>query len=71
MSQFTGTLNVNKIQSALFNMIISQDVIGGSIKANYNLVDKARVDAINSSRKGSSAKMFKVLERKVDLLLKI
>ena len=44
MSQFTGTLNVNKIQSALFNMIISQDVIGGSIKANYNLVDKARVD---------------------------
>ena len=44
MSQFTGTLNLNKIQSALFNMIISQDVIGGSIKSNYNLVDKARVD---------------------------
>ena len=41
---FNGTLNRNKIQSALFNMIISQDIIGGSIKANYNLVDKARVD---------------------------
>ena len=39
-----GLLNRNKIQSALFNMIISQDVIGGSIKANYNLVDKAKVD---------------------------
>lgn len=44
MGTFTGTLKPNKIQSALFNMIISQDVIGGSIKANYNLVDKARVD---------------------------
>lgn len=41
---FTGQLNVNHIQSALFNMIISQDVIGGKINANYNLVDKARVD---------------------------
>lgn len=27
-------------------------------------LDKARIDAINSSRKGSSAKMFKVLERR-------
>lgn len=44
MPNFTGTLNSNLIQSALYNMIISQDVIGGSIKANYNLVDKARVD---------------------------
>lgn len=44
MPTFNGTLNRNKIQSALYNMIISQDVIGGSIKANYNLVDKARVD---------------------------
>ena len=44
MGTFTGSLKPNKIQSALFNMIISQDVIGGSIKANYNLVDKARVD---------------------------
>ena len=43
MGTFTGSLKPNKIQSALFNMIISQDVIGGSIKANYNLVDKARV----------------------------
>lgn len=38
------TLNQNKIQNALYNMIISQDVLGGSIKDNYNLVDKARVD---------------------------
>lgn len=44
MPTFNGTLNRNHIQNALFNMIISQDVIGGSIKANYNLVDKARVD---------------------------
>ena len=44
MPTFNGTLNKNHIQNALFNMIISQDVIGGSIKANYNLVDKARVD---------------------------
>lgn len=44
MPTFSGTLNKNHIQNALFNMIISQDVIGGSIKANYNLVDKARVD---------------------------
>lgn len=44
MPTFSGTLNRNHIQNALFNMIISQDVIGGSIKANYNLVDKARVD---------------------------
>lgn len=41
---FNGQLNVNHIQSALFNMIISQDVIGGKINNNYNLVDKARVD---------------------------
>lgn len=44
MAQFNGSLNRNLIQNALFNMIISQDVIGGSINANYNLVDKARVD---------------------------
>ncbi len=45
MATFTGQLNVNAIQSALFNMIISQDIIGGSIKANYNLVDKAKEEA--------------------------
>ena len=41
---FDGSLSKNFIQNALFNMIISQDIIGGSIKNNYNLVDKARVD---------------------------
>ena len=45
MAQFLGQLNVNAIQSALYNMIISQDIIGGSIKANYNLVDKAKEEA--------------------------
>lgn len=45
MPTFNGQLNVNHIQSALFNMIISQDIIGGSIKANYNLVDKAKNEA--------------------------
>lgn len=34
MGAFSGTLNVNAIQSALYNMIISQDIIGGSIKNN-------------------------------------
>ena len=45
MAQFNGQLNVNAIQSALYNMIISQDIIGGSIRANYNLVDKAKEEA--------------------------
>lgn len=45
MPTFTGQLKVNAIQSALFNMIISQDIIGGSIKNNYNLVDKAKEEA--------------------------
>lgn len=45
MPTFNGQLNVNHIQSALFNMIISQDIIGGSIKANYNLVEKAKNEA--------------------------
>ncbi len=44
-TSFDGQLNVNAIQSALFNMIISQDIIGGSIKNNYNLVDKAKDEA--------------------------
>lgn len=43
-SPFSGALNKNFIEKMLYNMIISQDIIGGSIKANYNLVDKARVD---------------------------
>lgn len=45
MATFTGQLNVNHIQSALYNMIIAQDIIGGSIKANYNLVDQAKENA--------------------------
>ena len=44
-TSFSGTLNTNAIQSALYNMIISQDVIGGSIRNNYNLVDKAKNEA--------------------------
>ena len=42
---YNGQLNVNHIQSALFNMIIAQDIIGGSIHANYNIVDKAKEQA--------------------------
>lgn len=44
MPTFSGKLSTNLIQTAIYNMIISQDVIGGHIHANYNLVDKARVD---------------------------
>ena len=42
---YNGHLNANHIQSALFNMIIAQDIIGGSIHANYNIVDKAKEQA--------------------------
>ena len=45
MPAFNGQLRQNLIQSALFNMIISQDVLGGKIKNNYNLVDKAKEEA--------------------------
>lgn len=45
MAAFNGQLNQNAIQSALFNMIISQDIIGGNINANYNLVDEAKAEA--------------------------
>lgn len=45
MPAFNGQLKQNAIQSALFNMIISQDIIGGSIRNNYNLVDKAKEEA--------------------------
>ena len=45
MSQFLGTLNQNEIFSALYNMIISQQVFADNIKGTYStLVDKARVD---------------------------
>lgn len=45
MGTFSGQLRTNVIQSALFNMIISQDIIGGSIRNNYNLVDQAKAEA--------------------------
>ena len=45
MPTFNGQLKTNAIQSALFNMIISQDIIGGKIKNNYNLVDSAKEEA--------------------------
>ena len=45
MGTFNGKLKLNAIQSALFNMIISQDIIGGKIKNNYNLVDQAKEEA--------------------------
>lgn len=45
MGTFNGQLKINAIQSALFNMIISQDIIGGKIKNNYNLVDQAKEEA--------------------------
>lgn len=45
MPTFNGQLRTNVIQSALFNMIISQDIIGGSIRNNYNLVDQAKAEA--------------------------
>lgn len=43
MATFSGTLNSNEIFSALFNMIISQEVFADNIKGS-DLVDKARVD---------------------------
>ena len=45
MPTFNGQLKTNAIQSALFNMIISQDIIGGKIRNNYNLVDQAKEEA--------------------------
>lgn len=42
---FTGTLNTNEIFSALYSMIISQEVFGDNIASTTSsLVDKARVD---------------------------
>ena len=43
MANFTGQLNSNEIFSALYNMIISQEVFVDNIKGS-DLVDKARVD---------------------------
>lgn len=44
MGAFSGTLNRNKIQNAIFNMIISQEVYADNIGKHQTLVDKARVD---------------------------
>jgi hypothetical protein len=45
MADFTGQLRSNEIFSALFNMIISQQVFADNIAGTFSsLVDKARVD---------------------------
>ena len=45
MASFNGTLNSNEIFSALYNMLISQQVFADNIKGKYEtLVDKNRVD---------------------------
>ena len=44
MPAFTGTLRSNEIFSAIYNMIISQQVFADNIGKNQTLVDKARVD---------------------------
>lgn len=45
MPNFTGSLNTNAIFSAIYNMIISQEVFGDNISSTTSsLVDKARVD---------------------------
>lgn len=45
MANFTGTLNSNEIFSAIYNMIISQQVFADNVKGTYSaLVEKAKVD---------------------------
>lgn len=44
MGAFNGTLNTNEIFSALYNMIISQEVFADNLGKHQTLVDKARVD---------------------------
>lgn len=45
MATFNGRLNSNEIFSALYNMIISQQVFADNVKGTYSaLVEKARVD---------------------------
>lgn len=44
MAQFSGTLTQNEIYSALYNMIISQEVFADRISDGSELVDKAKVD---------------------------
>ena len=43
MATFNGTLRSNEIFTALYNMIISQEVFADNIKGS-DLVDQARVD---------------------------
>lgn len=44
MATFSGQLRSNEIFSALYNMIISQQVFADNVADNYTLVDKAKVD---------------------------
>ena len=44
MPAFNGQLKSNEIFSALYNMIISQEVFADNLGAHQTLVDKARVD---------------------------
>lgn len=44
MPTFTGQLNSNEIFSALYNMIISQEVFSNDLGKHQTLVDEARVD---------------------------
>ena len=44
MGAFLGQLRTNEIFSALYNMIISQEVFADNIGKNQTLVDQARVD---------------------------
>ena len=44
MAQFSGQLRSNEIFSALYNMIISQEVFADNLGEHQTLVDKARVD---------------------------
>lgn len=45
MADFSGTLNHNEIYSALFNMIIGQEVFADRVSDGSELVDKAKIDA--------------------------
>lgn len=44
MGTFSGSLRSNEIFSAIYNMIISQEVFADNINKNQTLVDEARVD---------------------------
>lgn len=44
MANFNGQLRSNEIFSALYNMIISQEVFADNIGQHQTLVDKARAD---------------------------